>query len=473
MNSVGPAPISAKSSVSPLKPQGRSEQNESFQLLKRETKEAPAKSVDTPAKSVDTNVEKDRSETMSGEEVVEHNNETAFSSKATDSLMALIQAHQKTNTETIVEPSADPKDELNDNEPDFTVELDVTAKEQTPEADTSTDDSKNIDPKLVAQIVAATSGNVQANRDDKNSGAAQDTQKAEVSRSLDDGKISAGNGRTEKDITQAVANPLVGDNLKNAKAGTSAIGSEKTDNTDAQNAKIQTLASSADKSAGSMADDRGSQKNDERSNAMSANNVDKAGIKMDGVDVLSLRSFSAVTGQNINVNNISEAIGKSQQLSGAAAAQNSDPIYATAQPKTLSTLKIQLNPGELGVVTAVMKLVGDDLQVQLRVSNIEAYRLLSEDSSAIVKALRGQGFGIEQINVHLTAADKGSGPQHTQSNAQFFQSQADSGQTRNQSSGGQNNGSSSSNGQDDGLSASELDGLSNGQGRNRSDGVYL
>ena len=150
MNSVGPAQISAKSSVSPLKPQGRSEQNESFQLLKRETKEAPAKSVDT-------NVEKDRSETMSGEEVVEHNNETAFPSKATDSLMALIQAHQKTNTETTAEPSADPKDELNDNEPDFTVELDVTAKEQTPEADTSTDDSKNIDPKLAAQIVAATS----------------------------------------------------------------------------------------------------------------------------------------------------------------------------------------------------------------------------------------------------------------------------------------------------------------------------
>ena len=294
-----------------------------------------------------------------------------------------------------------------------------------------------------------------------------------MSRSLDDGKMSVGNGRVEKDMSQASVNPLVADNLKNAKAGAQVAGSENTGNTDAKNAKTQSIASSSDKSAGSMADDRGSQKNDERSSAISGNSVDKAGTKMDGVDVLSSRSFTAVTGQNINVNNISEAIGKSQQLSGAAAAQNSDPIYSTAQPKTLSTLKIQLNPGELGVVTAVMKLVGDDLQVQLRVNSVEAYRLLSEDSSAIVKALRGQGFGIEQINVHLTAADKGSGPQHTQTNAQFFQSQADSGQARNQSGGGQNNGSSSSNGQDEGLSPSELEHLSNQQGRNLNDGVYL
>lgn len=466
MNSVGPAPVSAKSSVSPLKPQGKTEQNESFQLLKRETKEAPPKSANS-------NVEKEKPAAMLAEENVDQDNETTSVSKAVDSLMALIQGHQKANTQTSAEPTADAQDETNETDPDFATEIDMPVEGQALDADEMTDAGKNIDPNLAAHITVATIGKVQKTNDDKNNITAKDTPKVDVPRSLDDGKMSPGNGRIEKDMSQAPLNPLVADNLKHTKAGAHPAGSENTDNTEAKNAKIQTLAASADKSAGSMADDRGSQKNDERSNAMSGNSVDKVGTKMDGVDVLSARSFSSVTGQNMNVNNISEAIGKSQQLSGAAAAQNSDPIYSTAQPKTLSTLKIQLNPGELGVVTAVMKLVGENLQVQLRVNNVEAYRLLSEDSSAIVKALRGQGFGIEQINVHLTAADKGSGPQHTQTNAQFFQSQADSGQARNQSGGGQNNGSSSSNGQDDGLSPSEQELLSNQQGRNLNDGVYL
>lgn len=466
MNSVGPAPVSAKSSVSPLKPQGKTEQNESFQLLKRETKEAPPKSANS-------NVEKEKPAAKLAEENVDQDNETTSVSKAVDSLMALIQGHQKANTQTSAEPTADAQDETNETDPDFATEIDMPVEGQALDADKATDAGKNIDPNLAAHITVATTGKVQTTNDDKNNITAKDTPKVDVPRSLDDGKMSPGNGRIEKDMSQAPLNPLVADNLKHTKAGAHPAGSENTDNTEAKNAKIQTLAASADKSAGSMADDRGSQKNDERSNAMSGNSVDKVGTKMDGVDVLSARSFSSVTGQNMNVNNISEAIGKSQQLSGAAAAQNSDPIYSTAQPKTLSTLKIQLNPGELGVVTAVMKLVGENLQVQLRVNNVEAYRLLSEDSSAIVKALRGQGFGIEQINVHLTAADKGSGPQHTQTNAQFFQSQADSGQARNQSGGGQNNGSSSSNGQDDGLSPSEQELLSNQQGRNLNDGVYL
>jgi chemotaxis protein MotD len=85
---------------------------------------------------------------------------------------------------------------------------------------------------------------------------------------------------------------------------------------------------------------------------------------------------------------------------------------AAATGKVVNTLKIQMNPIELGLVTATLRLHGEELVVSLQVQTSEAYRQLSNDQDAIVKALRDQGFGVDQVSVQMSpAADRNSGAQ--------------------------------------------------------------
>jgi chemotaxis protein MotD len=76
--------------------------------------------------------------------------------------------------------------------------------------------------------------------------------------------------------------------------------------------------------------------------------------------------------------------------------------------KVVNTLKIQMHPIELGLVTATLRLHGDTLVVSLQVQTGEAYRQLSEDQDAMVKALRDQGFAVDQVSVQFTPADRGA-----------------------------------------------------------------
>lgn len=238
-------------------------------------------------------------------------------------------------------------------------------------------------------------------------------------------------------------------------------------------AKKATAVLNPEKAMSDGAKDQGSKQNDDRGSGANISMVDKAGTKMSGVEVLEAKTFIAPTNASTNANNISQAILKTQQISSAAAAQSSEPIYQTAQPKALNTLKIQLNPAELGVVTATMKLNGENLQVQLRVENIDAYRTLSEDSSSIVKALKGQGFGIDQINLTLASSDRGSLQQGNSQNSQSFQSHTDQEQMSNQSGNDRNKRSQSSNGSETLASANELALEESVQKDNYSNGVYL
>jgi chemotaxis protein MotD len=72
-----------------------------------------------------------------------------------------------------------------------------------------------------------------------------------------------------------------------------------------------------------------------------------------------------------------------------------------AQPGLTSahTLKLQLHPAELGMVTANLRFSGDQLTVELRVENAEAYRRLTADSDTIVKSLRSMGLSIDQVTI--------------------------------------------------------------------------
>ena len=62
-------------------------------------------------------------------------------------------------------------------------------------------------------------------------------------------------------------------------------------------------------------------------------------------------------------------------------------------------LKIELHPAELGMVTASLRLSGEQLSIELKPETHDAYRRLSTDSEAIVKSLRGLGFEVDKVTI--------------------------------------------------------------------------
>lgn len=63
------------------------------------------------------------------------------------------------------------------------------------------------------------------------------------------------------------------------------------------------------------------------------------------------------------------------------------------------TLKIELHPAELGMVTASLRLAGEQLSIELKPETHAAYRRLTADSEAIVKSLRGLGFDVDKVAI--------------------------------------------------------------------------
>lgn len=87
------------------------------------------------------------------------------------------------------------------------------------------------------------------------------------------------------------------------------------------------------------------------------------------------------------------AMQPSSQLSNAAAQSSTGSV--------VNTLKLQMNPHDLGSVTAMLRLHGEELNVHLTVETRAAYRQLSEDSGSIVDALRSQGFAVDQVTISI------------------------------------------------------------------------
>ncbi|MCB1467694.1 MAG: flagellar hook-length control protein FliK, partial [Rhizobiaceae bacterium] len=104
--------------------------------------------------------------------------------------------------------------------------------------------------------------------------------------------------------------------------------------------------------------------------------------------------------------------------------KSSAPVAVEVQAPSASgtqTLKIQLRPVELGEITAVLRMNGDSITVEISTEKMEAYDRLSTDSDSIVKALRGLGLQIDQVTVQppqaATASAKGdAGPSGQQAN---------------------------------------------------------
>ncbi|MGF7005494.1 flagellar hook-length control protein FliK [Aminobacter sp. BE322] len=91
--------------------------------------------------------------------------------------------------------------------------------------------------------------------------------------------------------------------------------------------------------------------------------------------------------------------------SAAAAAQVHN---ATSAPGATHVLKIQLRPVELGMVTASLRLSGEQLSVEIEVENAEAYQRLSADREALASALRGLGFEVDRLTIQQPQASAGT-----------------------------------------------------------------
>ena len=79
-----------------------------------------------------------------------------------------------------------------------------------------------------------------------------------------------------------------------------------------------------------------------------------------------------------------------------------------AAPLTLQTLKIQLQPAELGLVTARLTVDGERIAVDLQVETAEARHKMTADSDQIVQALRGMGFDIDRVTVQQSHSAGGA-----------------------------------------------------------------
>ncbi len=168
-----------------------------------------------------------------------------------------------------------------------------------------------------------------------------------------------------------------------------------------------------------------------------------------GVETVTVLEARRYLGLAVNENATSVTTAIAGDSGWAEALQSS---AATAKPeawsqagKTLNTLKIQMHPVDLGMVTATLRLKDDELQVDLKVETGEAFRQLRDDQSEMVKALRAQGFAVDQVNIVFNgggdSANGGGGQSQAQAQAQLGyegrERAGDDGQGRQPRDGGQ------------------------------------
>ncbi len=140
--------------------------------------------------------------------------------------------------------------------------------------------------------------------------------------------------------------------------------------------------------------------------AQQSSDKDKASAEsLSGRDAAPAPRITIVSQQNIPAPTAStavvlvETIAASDLLEPAVTKFSFDAIHASGSPASAQSLKIQLHPAELGMVTATLRFAGDQLSIELKVENQEAYRRLSSDSDIIVNSLRDLGYDIDRVTV--------------------------------------------------------------------------
>lgn len=194
------------------------------------------------------------------------------------------------------------------------------------------------------------------------------------------------------------------------------------------------------------------------------------------VEVLESRRFLGTQPVSGNAQMLTRSLGDASgeifQAQRSAPAQSASLAGQPQSGQMLHTLKLQLNPASLGSVTAVLKLAGEELTVDIKVHTAEAYRQLSDDNQAILKSLRAQGYGVEQINIqHVPGGpDRSAGQTFQQGQQNGFQGPGSGdAQASGREAGGQGSGRQTGKQGDQGHEQNSYA----SSDTQRSDGVYL
>lgn len=150
--------------------------------------------------------------------------------------------------------------------------------------------------------------------------------------------------------------------------------------------------------------------------------------KIENVTVIDSRRYLGLAG-NTNSATVTAALAGDSEWAHAMRPEStlSNAAQLSSTGKVVNTLKIQMNPIDLGLVTATMRLSGDTLNVDLKVETHEALRQLKADHDKIVDALRGQGYAIDNLTVSMAPTpdrvDSSQAGQQSQSQSQSGQQQ--------------------------------------------------
>jgi chemotaxis protein MotD len=92
-----------------------------------------------------------------------------------------------------------------------------------------------------------------------------------------------------------------------------------------------------------------------------------------------------------------------ETLAAAGAQTPAGPVSQHPQAASVAhpahVLQIQLHPAELGMVTASLRMTGQQLSIELKPETAEAYRRLSSDSDAITRSLKKLGLDVDVVTV--------------------------------------------------------------------------
>lgn len=119
------------------------------------------------------------------------------------------------------------------------------------------------------------------------------------------------------------------------------------------------------------------------------------------VTVVATQSFAAPVNASINptIAGVAEALAGDEGLKQAVVATSS---YGAAQQRTMGaahSLRIELHPAELGMISARLLLAGDQLSVEIKPDTHEGWQRLSSDSETIARAMRDLGFEISRVTI--------------------------------------------------------------------------
>lgn len=110
----------------------------------------------------------------------------------------------------------------------------------------------------------------------------------------------------------------------------------------------------------------------------------------------------------------------------------------------ISAIRIQLQPVELGMVTARLSTSGTQLSIEIEVESNDARQRLSADSEAILKAMRALGFDIDRVTIQQgpqsAPAGNSTAQQPTGRDGAFQQQASGDGEPGRQAGGGRDDG---------------------------------